>query len=135
VTPQQAEAYAEKVLAALDRQPQCADEVHCSVCQHEDDARQQVHSALRALHRAEEGLALHEPMYQDGGGPYCNVAYCEFVEGWPCPDARRYAEARDDALDDLRRLGRLYGAGETNAPGKSGTHKRRNRRTRTKRPT
>jgi hypothetical protein len=39
------------------------------------------------------------------------------VYAWPCSDARRYAEARDDVLDDLRRVGRLYGISETNAPG------------------
>jgi hypothetical protein len=108
VTPQQAAAYAEKVLAAITREWAGVLDSGSHYYRDTDD-RERVHSALRALRRAEEGLALHEPMYQDGGGPYCNVAYCEFVEGWPCSDARRYAEARDDAHVDLRRLGQLYG--------------------------
>jgi hypothetical protein len=34
------------------------------------------------------------------------------METPPCPDARRYAAARDDALYDLHRIGRLYGISE-----------------------
>jgi hypothetical protein len=95
VTPQQAAAYAEKILAALAGAEIRAD-LHLLLMR-------QVHSALRAVHRAEEGL-------EDALNCDCE---CYRQEN----HARRHAEARDDALDDLRRAGRLYGISETNAPG------------------
>jgi hypothetical protein len=92
VTPQQADAYAEQVLTAI------PDGNVCWPSGVYADDRERVHSALRALHSAEEGL-------EDALNCDCE---CYRQEN----HARRYAEARDDALDDLRRVGRLYGVGE-----------------------
>jgi hypothetical protein len=88
VTPQQADAYGEKILATLAGAEIRAD-LHLLLMR-------QVHSALRALRRAEEGL-------REAGqhSSLCGVLHTSH--------ARRWAEARDDALDDLYRLGRLYG--------------------------
>jgi hypothetical protein len=98
VTPQQAEAYAEKILTAIE---QSCDGNLENVSHALHDL---VLSALRALHRAEEGL-------REAGqhSSLCGVLHTSH--------ARRYTDARDDALDDLYRVGRLYGISETNAPG------------------
>jgi hypothetical protein len=88
-TSQQADAYAEKVLDAIPDDPLGRRRYHAS-------DRKAVASALRALHRAKEGL-------REAGqhSSLCGVLHTSH--------ARRYADARDDALDDLRRVGRLYG--------------------------
>jgi hypothetical protein len=117
VTPQQAGAYAEKVLAAIEQS--CDGTL--------EDVSHVLHdlvlSALRALHRAQEGLEQHavapwwDPDFMGSDPAPCG--FCTYDDRrvqWPCPDARRYAEARDDALDDLRRVGQLYAVSETNAP-------------------
>jgi hypothetical protein len=129
VTPQQADAYAEKVLAVVNTAERSTLDSGSFYSRFTDD-RERVHSALRALHRAEEGLEQHAFYRADGVtcDSECDVCargdghvidacdWCHDWEGgvyaWPCPDARRYAEARDDALDDLRRIGRLYGISE-----------------------
>jgi hypothetical protein len=94
MTPQQAEAYSKQVLAAITREWAG---VLDSGSHHYRDAvdREQIYSALRALRRAEEGL-------EDALNCDCE---CYRQEN----HARRWAEARDDAHVDLRRLGQLYG--------------------------
>jgi hypothetical protein len=95
MTPQQADAYAEKVLDAIDVAERPTLDSGSFYSRFTDD-REHVHSALRALHRAEEGL-------REAGqhSSLCGVLHTSH--------ARRYADARDDALDDLHRTGRLYG--------------------------
>jgi hypothetical protein len=97
VTPQDADTYAEQVRAAVDAAERSTLDSGSFYSRFTDD-RERVHSALRALHRAEEGL-------EDALNCDCE---CYRQEN----HARRYAEARDDALDDLRRIGQLYGVGE-----------------------
>jgi hypothetical protein len=94
VTPQQAGAYAEQVLVAVDAAERSTLDSGSFYSRFTDD-RERVHSALRALHRAEEGrreAGQHSSL--------CGVLHTSH--------ARRWADARDDALDDLRRVGRLY---------------------------
>lgn len=68
--------------------------------------RERVESDLRAFHRAEGGLSGGR--HRESGG---SCGFCVYVSSatWPCPDAVRYAEARDDAWAGLVRTARLYG--------------------------
>jgi MoaA/NifB/PqqE/SkfB family radical SAM enzyme len=74
--------------------------------------RRHVERALTALARTEEGLRQHAP---DDFHPAMQTC-AKYGEEWPCPDARRYAAARDDAIDGLADLARLYGVATDGAP-------------------
>lgn len=96
--PTEAEALAERILAAIPTWLGGPD--HLFHAQKAD--RNRVASDLRAYRRADEGLRDHSVVV-DGTCAICHL------DAAPCPDDRRYTEARDDALAGLKRSAALYG--------------------------
>ena len=75
--------------------------------------RERVASDLAGYLRALDGLAEHEQIHP--AATFCERCteldhLTRIVQmAWPCPDARRYTEDRDDRLAGLTRTGALYG--------------------------